>query len=151
MRWERRWQEDKSFISPDEYPPESMATVSTHDSETLRQWWESYPEEARPFAEMLGMNYSETLTPSLRMQVLRACHRAGSLFHINLLQEYLGLIPEMSAEKPEEERINLPGTLSDLNWTTRFKPSVEEIISHPELKHAIHEILSDIRTRSQRS
>lgn len=133
MRWERRWEEDKSFIPPNAYPPESMSTVSTHDSETLHQWWEIYPQEARDFASVAGINYSEKMTPSLRKEILRACHHSGSLFHINLLQEYLALIPEMVSEKPEEERINIPGTFSDFNWSYRFKPQVEEIVNHAQL------------------
>ena len=142
MRWERRWEGDKSFIPPKEYPPENMTTVSTHDSETLQQWWEDFPEEARLFAEMGGWAYAPHLDQQVRFEILRACHHSNTLFHINLLQEYLALIPGMVSEVPAEERINLPGTVSEKNWSYRFKPSVEEIVSHPQLKQSMKMLLN---------
>ncbi len=47
MRWERRWDTDKSFILPSDYPPLSMTTLSTHDSEPLGQWWQEFPRRRK--------------------------------------------------------------------------------------------------------
>src|SRR5205807_7892889 len=52
------------------------------------------------------------------------------LFHINLLQEYLAFFPELVWLNPEEERINIPGTLLPTNWTYRFRPYIEELTTH---------------------
>ena len=35
------------FRDPTDYPPASVATSGTHDTETLRAWWESAPIEER--------------------------------------------------------------------------------------------------------
>lgn len=134
MRWERRWLTDKGFIDPLDYDPESMTTVSTHDSETLQLWWSNHPEEARLYAKTVGSTYIKVLTEKERLSILTASHSSGSLFHINLLQEYLALVPGMTWPNPEDERINIPGTISKKNWTYRFKPSVEEIIKNAPLK-----------------
>jgi len=141
MRWERRWDIDQQFIDPKDYPPESMTTVSTHDSETLQQWWKNQPEEARLFAETFGEVYAPELTPALRLAILHLSHHSGSLFHINLLQEYLALIPGMTWPNLEDERINIPGTISSRNWSYRFRPSVEEIVTNGRLSHAFADIL----------
>lgn len=133
MRWERHWEGDQSFVDPKTYIPESLTTVSTHDSETLYQWWEKQPEEAQTYALSQGWEYQERLGPELAILILKESHCSGSLFHVNLLQEYLRLIPALSWPDPSQERINLPGTLSDENWTYRFKPSVEELIKNNEL------------------
>lgn len=141
MRWERNWEEDKSFIPPADYFPESMTTVSTHDSEPLALWWKQRPDEAKPYADFKGWTYQPLLTTDQRTSILYDSHHSGSLFHINLLQEYLALFPELISTNIEEERINLPGTHSDFNWTYRFKPSIEQMLSHPLLIPKIKEIL----------
>ena len=86
MRWERNWETDKKFINPAEYIPESMTTVSTHDSETLEMWWKDRPDEAQIFAQEQDMTYEPQLSVKYRQQILKASHHSGSLFHINLLQ-----------------------------------------------------------------
>lgn len=141
MRWERRWNTDRGFIDPKDYPPESMTTVSTHDSETLQLWWKNRPEEARWYAAALGWEYTPDLTKDQHIYFLNASHHSGSLFHINLLGEYLALVPGMTWPDPADERINVPGVVSDLNWTYRFRPSVEDIVSNASLLEEIRGIV----------
>lgn len=134
MRWERNWETDKSFINPKDYIPESMTTVSTHDSDTLILWWKNTPNEAKLYAQSMGWTYTPELTHDQHMAILKASHNSGSLFHINLLQEYLALIPHMTWPNPEDERINRPGIISDKNWSYRFVPSIEEIQANRDLE-----------------
>lgn len=134
MRWERYWNTTRKYIEPKDYPPESMTTVSTHDSETLQQWWQNNHEEAREYAATMGWEYTPQLSSQQRMAILQASHHSGSLFHINLLQEYLALVPGMSWPNPDDERINLPGVISERNWSYRFRPTIEEITSNTDLK-----------------
>ena len=142
MRWERRWEGDKSFIDPKEYIAESMTTVSTHDSETLEMWWKNQSEEAKLYANSVGWTYTPTLSKKQRFDILNSSHKSGSLFHINLLQEYLALFPEMVWPNPEDERINLPGVISDKNWSYRFLPSIEQIVSNEKLKQDMIKMIS---------
>lgn len=141
IRWERKWDEDQSFIPYEQYPITSLTTVSTHDSELLNMWWENQPKEARDFAAFKGWNYTFELSKLHHQEILYDSHHTPSLFHINLLQEYLALIPGMTWPNPEDERINVPGVVSERNWSYRFRPSVEEIISSQELQSKMCEIL----------
>jgi len=141
MRWERRWNTDKEFIDPKEYQPESLTTISTHDSETLAQWWKNQPEEAKLYAKTLGWNYAPQITDEQRSKILKISHHSGSLFHINLLQEYLALVPNMTWTNLDDERINTPGTVSPANWSYKFRPSVEEIVNNTLLKQVFANIL----------
>lgn len=141
MRWERNWNQDKSFIKSENYPIDSLTTVSTHDSETLTLWWKALPEEAKEYALFKGWLYEEILSREHLFEMLRDSHHTASLFHINLLNEYLALMPELIHPKPEEERINLPGTISDTNWSYRFRPSVEELVSNKELTDIIYALI----------
>lgn len=133
IRWERRWKQDQSYIPYAEYEPLSLTTVSTHDIDTLQLWWKSSPSEAIPFAHFKHWTYHPDLSREEHISILRDAHQTPSHFHINLLQEYLALFPELVSPNPEEERINVPGTLLPTNWTYRFRPFVEELISHRPL------------------
>ncbi|NGX53463.1 MAG: 4-alpha-glucanotransferase [Chlamydiae bacterium] len=141
MRWERRWETDGKFTPPSEYPPASMTTVSTHDSDTLQLWWRHFPKEARLYSEFKEWPYKPFLSNESLQEILRDSHHSGSLFHINLLQEYLALYPELISHNPADERINIPGKILARNWTYRFRPTVEELVKHIPLKEAVKKIL----------
>lgn len=142
MRWERMWDEDKRFISIENYSPISMTCVSTHDSDTLQLWWKNYAEEAKAFAQYKHWEYTPDLTVSQRKEILWDSHHTASLFHINLLQEYLALFPDLSWQNPEDERINEPGKTLPTNWTYRLRPTLEELLSHESLKAEIKKLIS---------
>jgi 4-alpha-glucanotransferase len=142
LRWERYWGQGDAFIDPKSFSPLSMSSVSTHDSETLAEWWEKYPQDSSVYAATLGLTDSQTLDPVHREAILRVCHSSNSLFHINLLQEYLGMFEELSWENPEDDRINIPGQVLDANWTYRFKPTLQEITEHAKLQSFMKELRS---------
>jgi 4-alpha-glucanotransferase len=137
LRWERRWHTDGSFVPPATFSPESVTTVSTHDSSTVRGWWTEDPLVAKRAAHDYGLTWNPVCTPSLLSDILSVSHRSGSLFHINLLNEYLSLFPELSWNDPELERINRPGTLDPLNWSYRTKVPLSSIVNHPGLAIAM--------------
>ncbi|MGM0440553.1 MAG: 4-alpha-glucanotransferase [Chlamydiota bacterium] len=141
IRWERRWHGDKGYIDVNKYWQESMTTVSTHDSETLQQWWTNNPEEVKLYTQHKGWPFSQELTTAYRQAILRDSHHSSSLFHINLLPEYLALIPNMIHDDPKQDRINDPANPSNNNWRYRFIPSVEKIVSLRKLKKNIKKIL----------
>lgn len=141
MRWERYWEKDGSFIPIDQYTPLSLTTVSTHDSETLRQWWSNQPQEASILAKQQGWQYSEQITSEQYRELLRQSHNSASLFHINLLNEYFPLVADLTWPHLEDERINIPGTFSERNWSYRFRPYLEELTTHSALATAIHNLL----------
>lgn len=141
IRWERYYDGDGRFIPFQDYNPASMTTVSTHDSETLQLWWRDYPQEARDYSAFKGWDYQESLSPERHRDILWDSHHSASLFHINLLNEYLAVIPGMTWPDPEDERINVPGTVTDRNWSYCFRPSLEEIVSSEPLAELIKGLL----------
>lgn len=142
MRWERDYhQEGHPFISQQNYEPISITTVSTHDSESLSEWWITYPDDARSFAHAFHIPYHETLSTEMRYQLLKISHHTTSQYHINPLQEYLDLIFEWQFERPSLERINIPGTISPFNWTFQILPSVEEWTSDVHFQKKVASLL----------
>ncbi len=133
LRWGRIWNEEKSFIPVEEYPPVSLTCCSTHDSEPLALWWSLFSSDSKAYAKYKQWEWEPLLTDKQREHILWECHHTPSLFHVNLLQEYLAFFPELVWPNPEDERINIPGQILPANWAYRFRPFVEEIISHKEL------------------
>lgn len=141
MRWQRYWEEDGSYIPGDNYGILSLTTVGTHDSETLEQWWKEYPSDVKGYLEMKGWKYEAELSFEMRKKILQDSHETESIFHINPLQEYLALYPELISEDPDDERINVPGKNLKTNWTYRFRPSIEKMASHKQLLATIKALI----------
>lgn len=127
-----RWQKGTPL---DQYEPISLTTLGTHDLPSLETWWKNTPEESVPFASLLHLAYHPILSQKERFAILRASHHTTSLFHINPLQEYLALFPELIFSG--DEQINYPGTLLAANWTYKFRPSLEQLMEHEGLTDSI--------------
>ena len=126
-RWERYWDAGGGFIPLKDYPVCSLTTVSTHDSQTLKEWW-------------FEQN-NKTLDQATLFKILRESHQSSSLFHINLLGEYLALFKELVYNDDKLERINIPGHINNTNWCYRTKPFLEELIEHKELLHMMQKMI----------
>jgi 4-alpha-glucanotransferase len=140
-RWERHYESDQSFIKYQDYPIFSLTTLSTHDTETLKQWWKLFPNDAKRFCQDFGLGYNEELIEELRLKILKDAHKSASLFHVNLLIEYLSLIDGYSSINLDEDRINIPGKIDPKNWCYRYIPYLEEIIVNQKLKSYLLSIL----------
>lgn len=141
MRWERDWHITQDYLDPQDYEPNSVTTLSTHDSEPLREWWERHPEEAHRWCRDREWNYHRRLDTDTHIRLLEAAHSSGSLFHLNPLQDYLSLFPELRWSRPDQERINVPGTLNPRNWTYRYRPLVEELAEHRDLLQTLSSLV----------
>ncbi|ADZ18884.1 4-alpha-glucanotransferase [Chlamydia psittaci] len=143
-RWERNWEGDGSFIPLDQYSPLSVTSLSTHDSDTLALWWRHAPKEARKFAKFLGIPFTPVLSEEDQKHILKVSHKTSSIFHINLINDYLALCPDLVSDNLKYERINIPGTVSKNNWVYRIKPSMEEIVTHDAFNAHLSEIFADL-------
>jgi len=136
------WQkQENSFLPYKEYPPCSLTTISTHDTEPLIEWWHNHPNYVDQFCIFKNWKRDRLLSLERRQQILYDSHHTASLFHINLLQEYLHLEPALQSFPIGRERINLPGTISDDNWMYRC-PCLTQDLYQPNFMKKIEKILS---------
>ena len=57
------------------------------------------------------------------------------------IQDWLGLIvDELSVVNAQDERINVPGTVSSVNWTYRLPLPIEQLIKNKELVKRLRDI-----------
>jgi 4-alpha-glucanotransferase len=124
FRWERHWDDEgKPFIDPIEYPPISVATSGTHDTEPMTLWWESAPPDERQAVLDIPLvaeriNEEDRARALLEPQLPHALGEAlnevlfasGSDLLILPIQDVFGW----------RDRINQPATVGSANWTWRL-------------------------------
>ncbi|MBM4320365.1 MAG: 4-alpha-glucanotransferase, partial [Deltaproteobacteria bacterium] len=143
-RWEKRWHGDRSFIPPREYPFLSVATSSTHDSETLAGWWQAFPEEREQLYRELGLGHHAPaeLTLPLAERLLGDLAHSSSAFTILPLNDVLFLGGDgYLFPRPEQNRVNVPGTCTPTNWTFRLPRPLERLLADARLNDRLKELL----------
>jgi 4-alpha-glucanotransferase len=125
LRWERNWHSPgHPFLDPASYPPLSAALTSTHDTDTLAEWWESAPAREREASLRLRFFQQQGIidpaapwSHRLRDAFLELAYESGSTELMILFQDLFGW----------RERINVPGTVTDANWTWRLPWLVDRL------------------------
>ena len=78
-------------------------------------------------------------TPAVHEALLAAALCSGSDVSVLPWQDVLGT----------KDRINLPGSMSDANWSYRVEQHSDELLSHPQTKQAA-QLLARLTERSGR-
>jgi 4-alpha-glucanotransferase len=135
FRWEKTdWRTPRErFIPPAQYPGLSVAVTGTHDTETVAQWWlEAVAAERAQLAK--AMNFPKTIdlkAPDLDTELLDAIlgplFAAPSRLVMAPVQDLFGW----------EERINLPGSIDDSNWTYRLPQTIEQLAADPDIRRHV--------------
>ncbi|MBO4404513.1 MAG: 4-alpha-glucanotransferase [Treponema sp.] len=93
-------------------------------------------EEAKAF--ILQKNFSAEIAAA----VLKKCAETESAWFINPLQDYLFLDGSYYLENADDERINIPGSVSAFNWTYRIPQNLETLLKNKPLIQKIKETAS---------
>lgn len=134
FRWEREWEAaGQPFRDPAGYPPVSVATSGTHDTETMAEWWATSPiEERQAIAAIPSLHALAPATdlptapynPTVRDLLLETLYASGSDLLLLPVQDVFGW----------SERINVPATVTSVNWTYRLPWPVDTIDDQPEAR-----------------
>jgi 4-alpha-glucanotransferase len=135
FRWERRWHDPgQPFKDPVDYPPASVATSGTHDTEPLVVWWENAPiDERRAILEIPSLRQvfdaadpgvidSTTLSSDLRDALLETLCASGSDLLVVPIQDVFGW----------RDRINQPATIGAHNWTWKLPWRSDRLLEERE-------------------
>jgi 4-alpha-glucanotransferase len=135
LRWEREWKTPgQPFRDPERYPPVSVATSGTHDTEPMAIWWEGAPRDERK-AVLAISSVRRHLTDDdvadaldapglphpLHEALLESLYAAGSNLLIVPIQDVFGW----------PSRINQPATINAENWTWRLPWSSDQLHTEP--------------------
>ncbi|MDR2865509.1 MAG: 4-alpha-glucanotransferase [Spirochaetaceae bacterium] len=141
VRWTRRWDEPGSpYVPFFDYPELSVCTPAVHDSSTVREWWDKEADQDL-FASFTGCpTLSKIYNPGTAWYILKHAASAASRFRVFQIQDLLHLSPKWYAKDSASERINVPGTTNDFNWTYRLPEKISEIAKDDELIRRVQEL-----------
>lgn len=110
LRWEP--------VDPALYPPLSVAMTGTHDTEPLAVWWESLAPEERVRFGPDSIHYDA----AVRDHLIERIYNAGSDLVLLPIQDPFGW----------RDRINLPATIGNENWTYALPWPCDTLLAQPE-------------------
>jgi 4-alpha-glucanotransferase len=138
FRWERHWSlTGQPYRDPAGYPAASVAASGTHDTETVAAWWDAMapseqlavleapgvaerldPRRApRPAPARVAADEPIPFSPALRDVLLEVLFASGSDLLLLPVQDVFGW----------RDRINVPASLGDHNWTWRLPWPVDTL------------------------
>jgi 4-alpha-glucanotransferase len=134
FRWERHWTtKGQPYRDPSAYPALSVATSGTHDTDTVAAWWDDLDADER--AAVLGApgvaervadlgNAAGAFSPELRDVLLEVLFASGSNFLLLPIQDVFGW----------RDRVNIPASQGEHNWTWRLPWPVDLLAREPEAR-----------------
>jgi 4-alpha-glucanotransferase len=128
-----------SFGNPAAYPYLSVATPSSHDTSTVRGWWEEDHFKTRKFYnEILGNQGDppEDCSPEIVRQIVSQHLYSPAMWAVFPIQDLLGLDENLRLPDPHAERINQPGNPNHY-WRYRMHLSLEDLLSQHEFNQRI--------------
>lgn len=163
VRWCRYWdKENQPYVDFDDYEPLSVVTTSVHDSSTIREWYEKEyqplikinelenkkvesakikKEEDDDEVDIFSLSKEkEAFSPEIVYKIMKSCSKSASIWYIPPIQDFLYLNKKYWLENCQDERINIPGTVTKFNWTYRMPVSIETLSEDEATIEKIREI-----------
>jgi 4-alpha-glucanotransferase len=136
--WERDFVKHY-YRRPEDFPAESVATWSTHDTAPINAMWKELAQWERDgLSDLIGVARNANEDDVWRAQ-MRALCRAGSSLALVLAQEIVG----------DDARINLPGTVGPHNWAYRLPATFDALANDPRVANRMR-ILSELAREGNR-
>ena len=136
---------NKIFFNPIEAPYLSVVTPSSHDTSTIRGWWEEDREKTQLyFNQELGKLGEAPIycEPWINKAILLQHLYSPSMWAIFQLQDYFGVDEKIRRKDPNEERINIPANPKHY-WRYRMHINLEDLLNQDQFntdwQHAIKE------------
>ncbi len=132
-----------TFGHPASYPYLSVATPSSHDTSTIRGWWEeNYAQSQRFYNEILGNSYQAPYfcEPFIVKQIILQHLYSPSMWAIFAIQDLLGMDGKLRLQNAGAERINNPGNPNHY-WRYRMHLNLEDLVNQTEFNSLIKDQL----------
>ena len=128
-------------------PVLSVCTISSHDTPTLRGWWEEDPERSqRYYNKVLGLEgpAPERAPGWLCETIIRQHLECPSVLCILTLQDWLAIDEKLRYPDAAAERINVPAN-SRHYWRYRMHLTIESLLNNSSFTEHIKNIISKAR------
>lgn len=133
------------FGNPSEYPYLSVATPSSHDTSTIRGWWEENQAKTRRFFNEILGNPGEppaTCEPRIVEQIINQHLFCPSMWAVFPIQDLLGTDESLRLSDPHAERINQPANPNHY-WCYRMHVDLEQLMDNEEFNAKIFSMIEN--------
>lgn len=130
---------DEQYFNPQNADYKTVLTTSTHDTETLRQWWQNEEEITQYFYNIqLGKHGKkpENLSSELMCEVIQQNLQSSAMLVIFPIQDLLVANSDILLGNLDEERINIPSIFPHY-WRYRMPVSIEDLIQSSNFNYCI--------------
>jgi 4-alpha-glucanotransferase len=134
---------NKTFFHPNDAPYLSVVTPSSHDTSTIRGWWEEDKNKTQQFFNneigQMGEapNYCE---PWINKAILNQHLYSPAMWAIFQLQDFLGIDASIRRTNPKEEQINVPANPKHY-WRYRMHMPLEILLNEDSLNEQLHHMI----------
>lgn len=152
-RWTRRWDEPgQPYIPLNRYPYLTVCAPSVHDTSTLREWWER-EDGVDDFWDALGFEGERPaeLSAELAAEVISRILTTNSAICMFQIQDFFALSDDLRSRDPADERINIPGTTTEFNWSYRLPTRLEDLVDDTVLNAKIRDLVETRRSAAPRT
>ncbi|PKP38088.1 MAG: 4-alpha-glucanotransferase [Bacteroidetes bacterium HGW-Bacteroidetes-14] len=127
------------------YPYLSVCTTGTHDTSTLRGWWEENRDTTSSYYRKI-LNGSGDVPlfcePWICRTIIENHLKSESMLAIFPLQDWISVFPALRRENPSSERINVPSNPKHY-WRYRMHLTAESLISDTEFVGEVRKMVEE--------
>jgi 4-alpha-glucanotransferase len=136
------------FGNPADSPYLSVCSTSTHDTSTLRGWWEEDRKlSERFFRSVMGQqgDFPDTMEPWIAREIIIRHLTSPAMWAIFPIQDLLAMDAKLRFNNTQGERINVPAIAQNY-WRYRMHLKIEDLL---EEKTFNSELMSMINTNGR--
>ena len=119
------------FADINRFPYRSVCTISTHDTPTMRQWWDEDRERARYYYNVtLGM-HGEAPHPMpgwLAREIIARHLACPSMICVIAIQDWMAVDERLRRRDADAERVNVPAD-SHHYWRYRMHVNIDDLLT----------------------
>ena len=130
-----------TFGHPAAYPYLSVATPSSHDTSTVRGWWEEDRGQTQKFYNEILGNFGsapEQCTTDVVKQIIIQHLYSPSMWAVFPIQDLLGMDETLRLPDVHAERINHPGNPNHY-WRYRLHLNLENLVEQNDFNEFLRE------------
>ncbi|MFW6223381.1 MAG: 4-alpha-glucanotransferase, partial [Spirochaetota bacterium] len=86
------------------------------------------------------------LTPELAQKVILRILDTNSAICMFQIQDFFALSEDLRPADPADERVNIPGTATEFNWSYRLPRTIEALMEETELNTRIRRLVEARRS-----
>ena len=133
------------FGNLDTFPYRSVCTISSHDTPTLRQWWDEDAARTQEYYNSKLQKYGEAPHPLpgwLSRDVILRHLKCPSMLCILTIQDWLSIDEYLRHPNPDVERINIPSNPRHY-WRYRMHVCIEDLMNNNDFNQNIIDLIKE--------